>query len=151
MICTLWQVEHPWEHRARLFSTQLTPSVCLFALKQFAPCCSSRPSWLSSQHAHGNTCSLAANHYFDHGHAVKIESVHAHPKHPYSHTNCHCKYPLGRPVVPWSCTSHLPVHVPLCIENWYVYRFLPAHYGEPPYKPTLGAYSLAICSQNRFW
>ena len=94
-MCTLWLVGHPWEHLARLFSTQLAPSVCLFALKQFAPGCSSGPSWLSSQHAHGNTCSLAANHYFDQGHAVKIESVHAHPKHPYSHTNCHCKYPLG--------------------------------------------------------
>ena len=59
-MCTLWLVGHPWEHRARLFGTQLAPSVCLFALKQFAPGCSSRPSWLSSQHAHGNTCSLAA-------------------------------------------------------------------------------------------
>ena len=81
-MCTLWLVGHPWEHRARLFSTQLAPSVCLFAIKQFAPGCSSRPSWLSSQHARGNTCSLVANNYFDWGNAVKIESAYAHPKHP---------------------------------------------------------------------
>ena len=61
------------------------------------------------------------------------------------------KYPPGRPVAPWSCTSHLAVYVSLYIENWYVYRFPPAHYGEPPYKLTLGTDSLAICSQNRLW
>ena len=33
--------------------------------------CSSRPSWLSSQHTHGNTCSLAANSYFDQENAVR--------------------------------------------------------------------------------
>ena len=54
-------------------------------------------------------------------------------------------------MAPWSCTSHLAVYVSLYIENWYVYRFLSAHYGEPPYKLTLGTDSLAICSQNRFW
>ena len=37
-------------------------------------------------------------------------------------------YPLGRPVAPQSCTSHLPLHVPLYIENWYVYMYLSAHY-----------------------
>jgi hypothetical protein len=62
-----------------------------------------------------------------------------------------CKYPLGRPVVPRSCTSHFAVYVSLYIENWYVYRYPPAHYGELPYRLTPEADSLVICSQNQFW
>ena len=44
-----------------------------------------------------------------------------------------------------------PFLIHCILENWYVYMSLPAHYGEPPYKPILGTDSLAIGIQNRFW